>query len=260
MEGNQLADLRKEIQWLELELKAFREEQKQFSADADIVFGTEQIRSLVPPIALPSLRNTVSSPSLAGYLLVADGWYLLLSWLLREKPSDVLDIGCGCGKLARLLIHHPHVRKYIGFDNYRPSVDWCRQRLQPLALDRFEFQFLDVRSEAYNPAGTIAGDKLVFPLATGSVDLAIAASLFTHLLEHDACNYLSQSRRVLRTGGALVVSLHTDAKSGERYSGNEIRIDVSLDHFLSLAKAAGFGPGQHLGKLLGQDVLVLRPE
>jgi len=244
-------------QWLKMELERFRKEQKQFSTENNFVFGTEEIPDFVIPIPPNSLRATVSSPSLAGYLIVADGWYFLISWLLKKRAT-ILDIGCGCGKLARLFLHHPFIEKYIGFDNYEKSIEWCQKYITPLSSEKFQFIFVNILSEAYNPQGKFRGSSFIFPIDDFEIDIAIAASLFTHLLEEDAINYLKQTKRVLKKDGILVASIHTDVPPGKRYSGNEIRIDVKVDYFIELAQSCGLIFDRRLGTLLGQDVLIFK--
>ncbi len=88
-------------------------------------------------------------------------------------------------------------------------------------------------------------------------DLALASSLFTHLLEPDAVHYLGESARCLRPDGRLILSLHTEPPAGMRYAGDEARIDVSLDYFLQLAGSAGLRLVEDLGSLCGQHAVVL---
>ncbi|MCP4349668.1 MAG: class I SAM-dependent methyltransferase [Desulfobacterales bacterium] len=255
---NKLEKLEKENQWLKLELDMFKNEQAQIISDHEnILFGTEQIQDTVPPLAPNYLRNTVSSPSLSGYYLVADGWYFLISHFLKKK-SAVLDVGCGCGKIARLFLYHPYIEKYIGFDNYEKSIQWCQQYMTPFSPEKFEFIFADIVSEAYNPEGKIKSSEFVFPLDNSKTDIVIAASLFTHLLEKDAVHYLKQTKRVLKKEGILIASIHTDTVSGEKYSGNEIRIDVNADYFAELAESCGLTFVNNPGKLLGQDIMIFK--
>ena len=101
---DELERLKKENQWLEIELKQFRDSKEQELSGSSP--GTGDIPQIVPPMAPDSLRKTVGSPSLSGHLIVSDGWYFLISWLLKKK-STILDIGCGCGKPARMFLHHP---------------------------------------------------------------------------------------------------------------------------------------------------------
>ncbi|MCP4106371.1 MAG: class I SAM-dependent methyltransferase [Desulfobacteraceae bacterium] len=255
---NDLETLKKENQWLKLELNMFKNEQNRTMSDYEnIPFGTDQIQNTVPPLAPNYIRNTVSSPSLSGYYLVADGWYFLISQLL-EKESSVLDIGCGCAKIARLFLYHPYIKKYVGFDNYEKSIYWCNQYITPFSPEKFQFIFADIISDAYNPEGKIKSSEFVFPLDDSKTDIAIAASLFTHLLEEDAVNYLKQTKRVLKREGMLIASIHTDTPSGEKYSGNEIRIDVNADYFVELAESCGLTFVNNPGKLLGQDIMIFK--
>lgn len=247
----------KQVQWLKMELERLRIEQKQFGKKNNFVFGTEKIPDFIVPVPPNSLRATVGSPSLASYLIVADGWYFLISWLLKKRAT-ILDIGCGCGKLARLFLHHPFIEKYIGLDNYGKSIQWCQKYITPLSSGKFQFILVDILSEAYNPQGKIRGRDFIFPIDDFEIDIAIAASLFTHLLEEDAINYLKQTKRVLKKDGILVASIHTDVPPGKRYSGDETRIDVKADYFAELAQSCGLIFDRRLGTLLGQDILIFR--
>jgi SAM-dependent methyltransferase len=157
------------------QLSHFKDEIGQALSDGPHYAGTGLIGEMVPPIAGTSLRTNVGSPSLMGYLFVADAWHSVLSRFLRGN-SKVLDIGCGCGKIARTLVYHPYIAHYIGFDVIRENVDWCERSIVPTANGRFEFHYLDVFSGAYNPAGKLKGTDVVFPLADGSIDFAFAGS------------------------------------------------------------------------------------
>jgi len=248
-------ELAKELVFVRMQLAQFEREQAQFNSEEPLRCGTGRIAEIVPPIAGASLRATVSSPSLAGYLFIADSWHCVLSRLLKPD-STVLDIGCGCGKMARNLLDHPYVARFIGIDAYRPSIDFCNRHLAPRSRNRFEFHFLDVHTEAYNPKGKLRGTDVVFPALDGSVDLAYAASLFTHLLEDDSRHYLSETRRVLAPGGLFLPSIHVEPEAGSHYSGDEVRIDVSIDYFVDMAHAAGFRLLERMGPLCGQEALL----
>jgi SAM-dependent methyltransferase len=192
---------------------------------------------------------------MVGYLFIGDAWHSLLCRLLQEDTT-FLDIGCGCGKMARNLVFHPYVKRYIGFDTNRDGIDFCEQHITPRSEGRFEFHYLDVHSQVYNPHGTLRSDQVAFPAADRSVDFALAASLFTHLLERDARHYLREVSRVLSPSGVLLASLHSEPPGESAYSGNELRIDVSLDYFVGMARDAGLRLKEHLGTLCGQDALL----
>ena len=180
---------------------------------------------------------------------------LVLSRFLREN-STVLDIGCGCGKMARTLVYHPYILRYIGFDVIRENIDWCEHSIVPLSKGRFEFHYLDVFSKAYNPAGKIKATDVVFPVVDSAVNFAFAGSVFTHLLQEDAKHYLREVRRTLAPDGIFLPSIHTSPSPGHEYSGNESRIDVDSEYFVDLAQAAGLRLVERLGALCGQETFL----
>jgi len=250
--------LRHEVASLEGRLDQYRKEQAQFDGQAPFRLGcTELLAEIIPPIPGASVRSSVGSPTMAGYLLSGDAWQILLSKYL-VPDSRLLDIGCGCGKMARNLAHHPHVKKYIGFDVIKSSIDFCNELLAPRIGGKFEFHCLDVHSECYNPSGTLKSTEVVFPADDGSIDLAWGCSLFTHLLEDDAKHYLREVRRVLSPRGLFLPTIHINPAPGTRYSGNEARIDIEIDYFIELATEAGLRLDSRLGNVLGQYAMLFR--
>jgi SAM-dependent methyltransferase len=240
---------------LRTQLAHFKNEIGQVVSDAPQCAGTGLIGEIVPPIAATSLRANVGSPSLVGNLFVSDAWSLVLSRFLREN-STVLDVGCGCGKMARTLVYHPYIKHYIGFDVIRENVDWCEQTIVPRTKGRFEFHYLDVFSGAYNPAGTLRGTDVVFPVVDGAINFAFAGSVFTHLLQEDAKHYLREVRRALAPDGIFLPSIHTSPSPGSEYSGNESRIDIDSEYFVNLAQTAGLRLVERLGALCGQETFL----
>ncbi len=240
---------------LRMQLSHFKNEIGQVFSDTPRYAGTGLIGEIVPPIAATSLRANVGSPSLVGNLFVSDAWYLVLSRFLREN-SIVLDVGCGCGRMARTLVYHPYIKQYIGFDVIRENIDWCERSIVPLSKGRFEFHYLDVCSRAYNPAGKLKGTDVVFPAVDGAISFAFAGSVFTHLLREDAKHYLREVRRALAPDGIFLPSIHTSPSPGSEYSGTESRIDVDSEYFVKLAKAAGLRLVERLGALCGQETFL----
>jgi len=115
---------------------------------------------------------------------------------------------------------------------------------------------LDVRNAHYNPGGTLSPDEALFPADDASIDVAFGASIFTHLLEPAARHYLAETARCLRPGGVLLASIHDEPPQGERYSGNEDRIDVTAAYFAALARDAGLAARGPHGNLCGQETLL----
>lgn len=208
-------------------------------------------------LALPPqmLMGSTGTYELAHFLLVGHAWAQFVSHYLKSD-SSVLDIGCGCGKTARHLVSDRGVARYVGFDVLKLSIDWSNRFLTPASQGRFEFHHANLKNEMYNPHGAFSAGEYRFPAGDATVDVAFAASLFTHLLESDCQHYLHETARVLKPGGLAIISVHIEPAEGLRYSGSEARIDVDVDYFVQLAAAAGLELKERPGDLCGQEMLV----
>jgi SAM-dependent methyltransferase len=242
--------LEMEISWLKMQLSQFQQEQSQFEGQEPFFLGSQHMTAIIPPIPGAGVRATAGSPSMVGYVLSSDTWQLLISKYLK-KNSLLLDVGCGSGKMARTLAYHPWVRKYVGFDVMKQSIDFCNEYLVPRIGEKFEFHHLDVVS-CYNPGGKIKPTEVRFPVADGSVDLAWGCSLWTHLFEEDARHYLREVRRALAPGGLFLPTIHVNPEAGAKYSGDEVKADIDKDYFFEMCDDAGLAVAAELGMVLGQ--------
>jgi SAM-dependent methyltransferase len=116
--------------------------------------------------------------------------------------DSVLDVGCGCGRLARQLIQQdPQPREYVGVDLHRGMIAWCQANLAPHA-EQFRFEHHDVYNLGLNP---VEDSPLVQPLPDApsgdGYSLVQAMSVYTHMLEEQAVHYMRETRRVLRPDG-----------------------------------------------------------
>lgn len=108
----------------------------------------------------------------------------------------VFDFGCGCGRVARQLMQQtPRPEKYVGIDLHKGMIDWCRNHLTPQDK-RFNFIHHDVHSVSFNPKGKTP--HLPFPVEDEQFTLAIAWSVFTHILEESVAFYLQEVNRILQ--------------------------------------------------------------
>ena len=103
----------------------------------------------------------------------------------------ILDFGCGCGRIlagweGRLSVH----TKLLGCDINPRLVAFCAANI-PFATS-FVSNYLP-------PLETIAA---------GEIDFLYAASVFTHLNESAARDWVDEIRRVLKPGGLVMMSFH----------------------------------------------------
>jgi len=142
---------------------------------------------------------------------IGGGDFVAVGAQLRRNLTDhagltgadqVLDIGCGNGRVAEQLA--PLLGEgggYLGFDISRAGIAACRRRFTRRPHMRFEH--LDVWNGEYNASGKVAEPDAVFPAANGSIDLAFATSVFTHMRMAGVRRYFAEAARVLRPGGRL---------------------------------------------------------
>lgn len=125
---------------------------------------------------IPAALNTVAYLEHAGYD--------------SRVPRRVLDFGCGSGRL--LVGWHALAGGHTlaGCDINAELVDWARAHLPP---------GIDLRVSLPLPP---------LPYADASFDTVFAVSVFTHLALDSQRRWVDELRRILKPGGALLVTLH----------------------------------------------------
>jgi SAM-dependent methyltransferase len=139
----------------------------------------------------------------AYHLQVGAGFWL--SWLSSgyvKADSDILEIGCGCGRVAHQLRGDWFVGSYVGIDIDREALDWCA-----LHFPSPKFAFLPSPhvSATYASRPSPEGAPITFP-ADWEQDFIFSTSLYTHLLEDELDNYTREAFRVLRPNGTMYMT------------------------------------------------------
>jgi SAM-dependent methyltransferase len=132
-----------------------------------------------------------------------DFWLYVFAQGMANLSSQIVDIGCGCGRYAMPLSRFGFGQQgfagtYVGIDVDHEMIAWCRDNFP---AGTFSFYHADIQNKVYNPAGTLAPQEYSIPVEDASQDFVFSNSLYTHLLEDGLGHYLGQSYRILRPGG-----------------------------------------------------------
>ena len=172
---------------------------------ADTIESILGVEAPAPPDALPlpppELRFMGRSDE--AFLDVGDDVVSELKDLVGLQPDDdILDIGCGYGRVAHALLRHGHVGRYVGMDILARHVIWCADRLTPVSYGRHTFHRLDVENSRYNPTGSLRPTDVSLDLGPAP-NLVIATSLFTHMYPDAIEHYLRETHKFIAPDGRV---------------------------------------------------------
>ena len=106
-----------------------------------------------------------------------------------ENASRVLDFGCGSGRTLAWLIEQYPATQFYGADVDKEAIEWCRRNLAGAKY---------VSNSADPP----------LPFEASYFDVIYCISVFTHLDEGKQDLWLAEMKRILKPGGALVLTVH----------------------------------------------------
>ena len=161
-----------------------------------------------------------------------------------RPDSDVLDFGCGIGRMALPLTQYlsPDA-SYVGVDVNRQGLAWCRRRISKI-YPNFTFRHIDYNNPLYNPSGKAVPWEHPLPFAAGSFDFVIATSVFTHLSRHEFKALAGQLSSLLRPGGRLFATFFLlDDVSVEAMGRGGARLTFPDAGARMTAGAVGHPPG-----------------
>lgn len=153
---------------------------------------------LEPP---PELVTLVGSPTYADFKRVGHELRASMSIAGLRADHDVLDIGCGSGRLAISMTDFlTDDGSYTGFDVVEEAITWCRDTISS-RFPNFRFDLADVQNGFYRPAGSVSPVEHRFPYDDDSFDFVVLTSVFTHMPPQDVEAYAAEIARVLRPDG-----------------------------------------------------------
>jgi len=128
--------------------------------------------------------------------------------------SKILDIGSGMGRVAVALIsYRDGSGSYEGLDIVPSGIKWSSENITS-KYPNYAFTLADIFNKEYNPAGRLKASEYRFPFDDETFDLAVLASVFTHMLPEDMRHYIAEVARVLKRGGTCCASYNLlDAES-----------------------------------------------
>lgn len=152
----------------------------------------------------PSHRNQ-SGSNQGGFLEMG---FTLMQAMAGEgltETSNVLDIGCGVGRVALPLTQFLNTTAaYFGIDINLSAISWCHEHITQV-YPNFEFAVVNARNPQYGnhfEYGQSTMREAGLPLhQSRRFDTVIATSLFTHLLWPDVEFYIERIAHHLREGG-----------------------------------------------------------
>jgi 2-polyprenyl-3-methyl-5-hydroxy-6-metoxy-1,4-benzoquinol methylase len=152
-----------------------------------------RLRQMLP--GMPDAQIQLQANGLSGDRALQDGLlvYRLIKNIYETVAGDlqacqaVLDFGCGWGRVTRFFLREVAADRMWGVDHYDKAIDVCRQ------TNRWQ-NFKQIKP--FPPTD----------FASGTFDLIFAYSVFSHLSERAQLAWVDEFARLLRPGGALIVT------------------------------------------------------
>lgn len=186
----------------------------------------------------------------------ANHWVHWLSRSYCNFKSDIVEIGCGCGRIARTLNEPWFEGTFVGVDIDPEMIEWCRAYFSP---GRFRFVLSPHRSKTYSNGVDACSNNQQLRFAIdepNSKDFVYSTSLLTHLLEQELTYYIDTAYELLRPRGTMLMTFFCPEHLvlGDRWTfkhriGNafvenqvypEAAVGYSEDYIRSITRAAGF--------------------
>tara|TARA_A100001015_G_C14875579_1_gene666168 strand:+ start:104 stop:913 length:810 start_codon:yes stop_codon:yes gene_type:complete len=136
----------------------------------------------------------------------------VFNWISIHVPlkldSNVLDVGCGDGRVAAAFARKNNKFKgtYDGFDIHKTRVESLNKLMKN--KKNFNFKYVDIQHSYYNPNGKEISHKFMFPYDDKSFDLLFLNSIFSHFNFKTIRHYLTEIKRCLKEDGKVWITCY----------------------------------------------------
>jgi SAM-dependent methyltransferase len=114
---------------------------------------------------------------------------------LHRRDFSIVDVGCGCGRIATFLAPWLEHASFLGVDLWQAGIRWATDHITT-KYGTYRFHCLVRGRKKYESNAVYR-----IPVEDRTIDYVISTSLFTHL-DVGACDgYLREISRILRPGG-----------------------------------------------------------
>jgi 2-polyprenyl-3-methyl-5-hydroxy-6-metoxy-1,4-benzoquinol methylase len=147
-------------------------------------------------------------------------WFLR-GWLPEDKQANILEVGCGYGRLLRFFSERGY-SNVTGVDISPEEVELAK-KIHPNVVHENALDFIEKYTEQF--------------------DLIVALDLIEHFHKHEVVRFLDACRQALRPGGHLVIQTpNADSPLGLmiRYGDFTHEVCFNLNSLTKLMKVCGF--------------------